>query len=51
MCITKGTKHVIISDVTSIQVGTVKDISTLLSGADTQRGSGFTLKKDLGSDI
>lgn len=40
-----------ISNVTSSQVGRVKDIFTLLSGADMQRGSGFTLKQDLVSDI
>lgn len=40
-----------ISNVTSSQVGMIKDVSTLLSGADTQKGSGFTLKKDLGSSV
>lgn len=45
MCIPTCTKHVMISNVTSSQVGTVKDVSLLLSGADTQRLSGFSLKK------
>lgn len=51
MCIPTCTKHVMISNVTSSQVGTVKDVSLLLSGADTQRLSGLSLKKDLRSPL